>query len=185
MKSAKIVMFGKPGAGKGTIGKALAKTIDGPHISTGDLLREQIAGETELGQRVQTILNKGHLVDDDTMNEIVRVTLKDVPIYILDGYPRTQPQAEHMIHAIGHPNYVINLQVPDEVVIERMLNRRRKGETEEVLRERLGIYEKQTAPVLKYFATYSNFRTFNIDGNSTILVTTNKVLRVLGLADDD
>ena len=184
MKNPKIIVFGKPGAGKDTIGVTLAQRLEVPHISTGDMFREQIAGKTELGVRVKEIIAAGHLVGDDVTNDIVRVTLREHVGYVLNGYPRTQAQAEHLMHAIGHPDYVINLQVPDEVVMARLLNRGREGETKAIITERLKVYDTETAPVLEYLGFNSSFQIFDINGDSTIEATTQRVFVALGLEED-
>lgn len=126
-----IVMLGVPGAGKGTQAKILSEKYEIPHISTGEILRENLKQETELGKKVKTYMDSGALVPDDLMVDLVADRLKRpdcVRGYILDGYPRTIPQAENLkkvLTGMGQTiDYAINIDVPDEAIIERMTGRR-------------------------------------------------------------
>lgn len=125
-----IVMLGAPGSGKGTTAKILAKRTNLPHISTGDMFREQIKNETELGKLAQSYMEKGGLVPDSVTIDIVRDRLswEDTKNgVILDGFPRTAEQAEALDKILAEQGKKIDLvpelQIPDEVIIERILNR--------------------------------------------------------------
>lgn len=127
----KIIMLGAPGAGKGTQAKMLADKYEIPHISTGDIFRANIKNETELGKKAKEYMDKGLLVPDElTCNLVVdRIQKEDCKKgYILDGFPRTIPQAEALDKALTELNdkvdYAINVEVPDENIVGRMSGRR-------------------------------------------------------------
>lgn len=127
----KIIMLGAPGAGKGTQAKKIAEKYQIPHISTGDIFRANIKNGTELGKKAKTYMDQGLLVPDELVCDLVvdRVQQKDCKKgYILDGFPRTIPQAESLdkaLAAIGESvDYAINVEVPDENIVNRMGGRR-------------------------------------------------------------
>ncbi|SHM30625.1 Adenylate kinase [Anaerosporobacter mobilis DSM 15930] len=127
----KIIMLGAPGAGKGTQAKKIAEKYKIPHISTGDIFRANIKNGTELGNKAKTYMDQGLLVPDELVVDLVvdRVKQDDcVNGYVLDGFPRTIPQAEALdaaLAAIGETiDYAINVEVPDENIIRRMSGRR-------------------------------------------------------------
>lgn len=125
-----IIIFGSPGVGKGTQAKILANRLNIPHISTGDILREAIKNQTELGKKAKEIVDKGELVPDDIMGGIVKETLNDPKCsngFILDGYPRTINQAkilEEILKTIkNEKHFLIKLEADDEIIIDRLANR--------------------------------------------------------------
>lgn len=127
----KIIMLGAPGAGKGTQAKEIAEVCNVPHISTGDIFRANIKNGTELGAKAKEYMDKGLLVPDELVCDLVvdRIQQSDCEKgYILDGFPRTIPQAEALtnaLNAIGQKmDYAINIEVPDENIIQRMSGRR-------------------------------------------------------------
>ena len=123
----KLVLIGCPGAGKGTQAKMLSKKYGIAHISTGDLLREQIKKGTELGKKVSEIINAGGLVSDDIVSAMLAERIKDDDCkkgYILDGYPRTVSQAEGLDSIVGSLDKVICYDVDDDVIVDRMSGRR-------------------------------------------------------------
>jgi len=127
----KIIMLGAPGAGKGTQAEKLAEKYSIPHISTGDIFRANIKNGTELGKKAKTYMNVGALVPDDLVVDLVVDRIKDPDCangYVLDGFPRTIPQAEALDAAlmeIGETvDFAINVEVPDEKIINRMSGRR-------------------------------------------------------------
>ncbi len=127
----KIIMLGAPGAGKGTQAKMLSEKYDIPHISTGDIFRANIKNNTELGKKAKSYMDAGQLVPDELVVDLVvdRIKAKDCfKGFILDGFPRTIPQAEALDYALNNQNekidYAINVDVPDEDIIERMSGRR-------------------------------------------------------------
>lgn len=127
----KIIMLGAPGAGKGTQAKKIAEKYGIPHISTGDIFRANIKNGTELGKKAKTYMDKGELVPDELVVDLVvdRVAQDDAKGgYVLDGFPRTIPQAEALDAALAKigekMDYAINVEVPDENIINRMSGRR-------------------------------------------------------------
>ena len=127
----KIIMLGAPGAGKGTQAKMLSERYGIPHISTGDIFRMNIKNNTELGQKAKGYMDAGQLVPDELVVDLVvdRIKAQDcMKGFILDGFPRTIPQAEALDYALNNQNekidYAINVDVPDENIIKRMSGRR-------------------------------------------------------------
>ena len=127
----KIIMLGAPGAGKGTQAKQIAQAYDIPHISTGDIFRANIKEGTELGKKAKTYMDAGELVPDELVCDLVvdRIQQDDCTEgFILDGFPRTIPQAEALTNALNaieqKMEYALNIDVPDENIIHRMAGRR-------------------------------------------------------------
>lgn len=180
-----LIFLGPPGAGKGTAASKVAAEFEIPHISTGDLFRAAIKNETELGLQVKAITEKGDLVPDELTVEIVKERLQADDTkngYILDGFPRTIPQADALA-GFSSVTRVLNFQLDDEEVVERLSGRRvcrscgtgyhvrfmppkkegvcdvcggelytRKDDTVESIKNRLTVYAKQTAPLIEYYA---------------------------------
>lgn len=157
-----VLIFGAPGSGKGTQSEELIRRYGFRHISTGELLRAEIKAQTELGQAAAGYINEGHLVPDslivDMMEKLIS-TLVDTEGIIFDGFPRTIPQAEAMETMLAHHGWkvdiVLNLQVPEEMLIERLLNRGkisgRSDDNIETIRKRLDVYANETAPLVDFF----------------------------------
>ena len=127
----KIIMLGAPGAGKGTQAKKIAEKYGIPHISTGDIFRANIKNQTELGMKAKSFMDQGALVPDELTLELImdRFTNDDCKNgYVLDGFPRTIPQAEALTKALADKqdavDYAINVDVPDEAIVTRMSGRR-------------------------------------------------------------
>lgn len=127
----RIVLFGAPGGGKGTQAKILSEKLCIPHISTGDILREAVQNKTELGLKAKEIMERGELVSDIIMMEIIKTTVSGAKCnkgFILDGFPRTLPQAELLDNLFNQlpadKEYFIELDVKDSIIIERLSNRR-------------------------------------------------------------
>lgn len=127
----KLIMLGAPGAGKGTQAKKIAEKYGIPHISTGDIFRANIKNNTELGKKAKEYMDKGLLVPDELVVDLVvdRLTKEDAKKgYVLDGFPRTIPQAEALTNALKEKNeeidYAVNVEVADEVIVNRMSGRR-------------------------------------------------------------
>ena len=127
----KIIMLGAPGAGKGTQAKKLSEKYGIPHISTGDIFRANIKNNTELGQKAKGYMDAGQLVPDELVVDLVVDRIKEKDCFkgfILDGFPRTIPQAEALDYALNNQNekidYAINVEVPDENIVHRMGGRR-------------------------------------------------------------
>lgn len=127
----KIIMLGAPGAGKGTQAKQIAKKFSVPHISTGDIFRANIKENTELGRRAKEYMDQGMLVPDSLTLELIMDRFQNPDCaggYVLDGFPRTIPQAEALTEALAkngeHIDFAINVEVPDEAIVNRMSGRR-------------------------------------------------------------
>ena len=151
-----LLFLGAPGAGKGTQAELLSQTYSYLHLSTGELLRKEIEMKTTLGIQVKDIMNRGELVSDELVLKIVRHNLvKDNKGWILDGYPRNLSQANSLNEVLNEINQplelVFYLDIPEEVLIKRLLLRGRKDDTEETIRTRVDIYKKTTEPLIQYF----------------------------------
>jgi adenylate kinase len=152
----RILILGPQGSGKGTQAARIAAAYGVPHVATGDILRSAVAAGTELGRQVEPILERGDLVPDDLMVELIRERLAGEDGFVLDGFPRTVPQAEAldaMLDEIGKPlDVVLLLDVGDEVALERLLARRadegRSDDAPDVIRNRLRLYHGLTEPVV-------------------------------------
>ncbi len=152
----RLLLLGPPGAGKGTQAKLLSNALGIPHVSTGDMLRAAVAAGSEMGRRVQQVMDAGELVSDDLMIEVVEDRLDQADAgcgYLLDGFPRTIPQAEAL--ANGALDAVVLIEVDDEEIVDRLLRRAeeegRTDDTEEVVRRRLEVYREQTEPLVRYY----------------------------------
>ena len=155
-----ILFLGAPGAGKGTQAEILSQSNSYMHLSTGELLRKEIELNSTLGKKVKDIINKGELVSDELVLKIVKQNLdQDNKGWILDGYPRNLSQANSLnqvLIEINQPlDVVFYLDIPEEVLIKRLLLRGRKDDTEETIRTRVNIYKKTTEPLVQYFEDLS------------------------------
>lgn len=171
----KLVLFGPPGAGKGTQAKLLEKKFGIKQLSTGDIFRSHIKNQTELGVKVKSILDSGNLVPDSVVVELVIDTVKRPEFekgYILDGFPRTVVQAEEFdtyLASIGSKiDACIGLEVPNEELIKRILSRGegRADDTPEKVAVRLEVYKKETAPVMDYYKKTGVFT--SVDGVGSV-----------------
>ena len=160
-----IVILGPPGAGKGTQGKLIAAEAGIPHINTGDMFRAECAAGTDLGERVQSILDHGDLVPDELTIEVVRGRLAQEDTaggFILDGFPRTLVQAEALDRVLaeidrGELSAVLDFELPDEIAVERLLGRAavegRSDDLPDLVRHRLAVYHEKTEPLVEYYRT--------------------------------
>ena len=168
-----LIFLGAPGAGKGTQAELLSQSKSYLHLSTGELLRKEIEMNTALGIQVKDIMNRGELVSDELVLKIVRQNLvKDNSGWILDGYPRNLSQANSLnavLTEINQPlEVVFYLDIPEEILIKRLLLRGRKDDTEETIRTRVGIYKKNTEPLIQYFKDLSLLKYIDADRLSLI-----------------
>jgi len=170
-----ILLLGPQGSGKGTQAKRISAEYRIPHIATGDMLRAAIAAETPLGQQVKPILERGALVPDDLMIELIRERLEEPDAaygFVLDGFPRTTPQADALdavLREIGRElTVVFALQVSDEICIERLLKRSREegrpDDTPEAIRTRLELYHRETEPLIEHYRAQGSLVTIHADG---------------------
>jgi adenylate kinase len=180
----RVVLLGPPNAGKGTQGAMLRERLGVPGITTGDLLRREAASGTPLGLRVKGIMESGGLVDDATMDEVVRQHLRQVDLhrgFLLDGYPRTLAQAETLagiLAAAGCPlDAVLLIAVPAEELMRRALARGRSDDREEVVRARLRVYREETEPLIGYYRRLGLLR--EVDGNQPIAEVGRELLAAL------
>lgn len=174
-----LVLFGGPGSGKGTQSEKIKDTYGLFHISTGEVLRDHISRNTEIGKTANEYISKGQLIPDSLMLEIVADLLDSKPEetsrgVIFDGFPRTLAQAEALDQLLRKRNSkidaVIGLEVPDEVLIERLLKRGqdtgRADDNMETIEKRLHVYHNQTKPLKAYYQQSDRYA--KINGEKTI-----------------
>ncbi len=209
-----VVLFGPPGAGKGTQAKELAKHYTIPHISTGDILRANVREGTDLGIRARKYMDKGELVPDEVLIGLISNRLSEpdcVSGYILDGYPRTVPQADALrgiLEQISKPlDAVVNIEVSDEELVKRLSGRRscncgesyhiafnppqkegycnvcgndlyqREDDMEEVIRQRLAVYNDKTKPLIDYYTDMGLIA--NVDGAGSVESVFSQICRIM------
>lgn len=150
-----MILVGPPGSGKGTQADGVKDEFGGAHLSTGEILREQVKQGTELGKQAEVYMKQGLLVPDELILGMVKDRLANEDSFILDGFPRSIPQAEgldRMLTELGRPLTAVTLlDVDDEVIVKRLKERGREDDKEEVIRERLKVYHSQTEPMLAHF----------------------------------
>lgn len=157
-----LVIFGAPGSGKGTQSDLLVAKYGFKHISTGDVLRGEIKKGSELGQTAKSYIDKGQLIPDSLMIDILAATydaLCPCEGVIFDGFPRTIPQAEALKSMLAERHTqvagMLELQVPNDMLMERLINRGktsgRADDNEETIRKRLTVYEDQTKPLIAWY----------------------------------
>jgi adenylate kinase len=162
-----VLLLGPQGAGKGTQANRIADEYDIPHIASGEILRAEMQAGTELGQRVKDVYDRGDLVSDDLMIELIRNRLDQPDTengFVLDGFPRTTVQAEALdaiVAGIGRSfSVVFALQIPDEVAFERLHKRAevegRADDTDEAIRRRLETYHRETEPLIEHYRVRGN-----------------------------
>ena len=153
----RLLFLGPPGAGKGTQAARICDSNGMKHLSTGDLLRSEVAAGSELGKEAEAVMNRGELVSDQLVLAIVESQMKDLSGegWLLDGFPRTVPQAEALeplLSELKQPiEAVVLLELDDAVLITRMLSRGRADDNESVIRNRLEVYRDKTAPLINYY----------------------------------
>jgi adenylate kinase len=167
----RLLFLGPPGAGKGTQAQRLAGDRGLLHLSTGDLLRAEVAAGSELGKEAQAVMARGELVSDALVLAIVRSRLEgqsEGDGWLLDGFPRNLTQAEalaDLLEALGQPiELVVLMELDDGVLIQRLLNRGRADDNEAVIRHRLQVYREQTAPLIHYYRERGLLRSVEADG---------------------
>ena len=164
-----LILFGPPGSGKGTQSARIAEKYNLVHASTGDIFRAEIRNGSPLGQKVQGIMEKGELIPDDLLVDVLKSALKravgNIDGIVLDGFPRTLRQAHDLDKLLKESDesvsLVLALDVDEEEVVKRLLKRAqlegRKDDTEEVIRNRMKVYHSQTQPLMDYYASQEKF----------------------------
>lgn len=190
----RLILLGPPGAGKGTQAQRLVEKYSIPQLSTGDMLRAAVKAETEVGLKAKAVMEAGELVSDAIVNAIVseRIDAADCANgFILDGYPRTLPQADAVAEMLAGKGIgldaVIELLVDDKALVGRIIKRAeeakaagqpvRKDDTPEVFDERLREYYKKTAPLTGYYYAKGMLKT--VDGMDTIEGVTSQIEKIL------
>ena len=214
----KIILLGPPGAGKGTQAETLCKAFTIPHISTGNMLREAVDEETELGLEAKALMDAGILVSDEVIVGLVedRISKGDCKNgFLFDGFPRTIPQAQALVDRDIPIDAVIEIHVPDQDIIERMSGRRmhpgsgrnyhviynppkidgkddltgedlvqREDDEPETVKDRLKVYEDQTAPLIDLYSEMSNqekLKYIKVSGTSTPEEVSSEILSMLNI----
>jgi adenylate kinase len=169
-----VLLLGPQGAGKGTQARRIAAEYGIPHIASGEILRAEMATGTELGHRVKGVYDRGDLVSDDLMIELIRNRLEQPDTengFVLDGFPRTTVQAEALdsiLSDIGRAfSVVFALQIPDEVAFERLRRRAelesRADDTDEAIQRRLENYHRETEPLIEHYRVRGNLVPIHAD----------------------
>ena len=166
----RLLFLGPPGAGKGTQANLICKEQSLLHLSTGDLLREEVSSQTELGKEAELIMNKGDLVSDEIVLSIVQKRLScNNKGWLLDGFPRNLAQAgllQDLLEKLDQPILaVLLLDIDDDILTKRMLSRGRKDDTESVIRNRLKIYRDITSPLVNHYEKLGILKSVNGSGN--------------------
>jgi adenylate kinase len=168
----RLVLLGPPGAGKGTQARKLAEKLEVPHLSTGELFRQNIDNGTKLGQQAKRYLDNGDLVPSELTNQLVDDRLNEPDAaagFILDGYPRSLEQAQalrDMLERRGTKlDAVLEFQVSDEVLRERLKERGRDDDSDKIIHNRMKVYRDQTEPLLEYYSDRNELKTVDAVGS--------------------
>jgi len=179
----KLLFLGPPGAGKGTQANLFCKKYGLDHLSTGDLLRDEVSTGSLLGLKAEEIMNKGELVSDELVLSIVEGRLVNINKgWLLDGFPRNVNQAnslKKLLEKINQPlEAVILIKISNEYLIKRLLERGRKDDNEEVIINRLKIYRERTSPLINLYKSQGILE--EIEGNADIDVVFSSIEKALG-----
>jgi len=178
----KLIFLGPPGVGKGTQAKILAITLGIPHISTGDIFRDNIKNKTQLGIQAKELYDNGNLIPDDITNSMIEAKLKDCKSgYILDGYPRTLPQAK-FLDTIQKIDSVINFTVSEQELMSRLTGRANEDNTRtddnpSIVKHRMNVYSIQTEPLIEYYINKGIL--IHIDATPTIVEIAKKIENII------
>lgn len=183
-----IILCGAPGSGKGTQSAFIAQKYGVQHLSTGDVLRAEIATGSELGQQIDALISKGNLVPDDMMYGVIENYLahlpKDCKGTIFDGYPRTVAQAESLTELLKKYDMeaiMIDLMVDEQLLIQRLIERGkvsgRKDDNLNTIRHRIAVYHQQTEPIAHYYLHHGNY--FAVNGNHTMADVFLQIMRIV------
>ncbi len=187
------ILFGPPGAGKGTQASAMVEKYNLHHISTGALLRKEIAAGTPLGVQAHELIEKGCLVPDEVVEGMIESefnTVKGVAGFLLDGYPRTVSQAESLERLLGKKGEgvtgVVSIMIPDEMIFERIRHRaeiegRADDASDEIVANRIATYHEKTEPLVKFYKDKGSYR--EVNGTGTIEEVRKGIFDILDEAD--
>ncbi len=186
----RLLLIGMPGAGKGTQAERLSQGFGIPAISTGDIFRNNVKNETELGKQAKAYMDRGEYVPDSLTNALVRDRLSHEDAkngFLLDGYPRTADQVaelDDILASTGEKlDAVVNITANTDEVVKRLLNRAkeqgRADDTEDVIRRRLEVYEEQTAPLIEIYE--SRGLVVTVDGLGEVAEVTQRITDALSL----
>lgn len=183
------ILFGPPGAGKGTQATAMVEKYNLHHISTGALLRKEIAAGTELGMQAKALIEKGCLVPDEVVEGMIENefnSVKGVAGFLLDGFPRTLPQAEALDRIISKTGEevtgTVSIMIPDEMIMERIKGRalkegRADDASEDIINTRIVTYHNQTEPLIEYYTKAGKY--YEINGIGTIEEVRERIFEVM------
>jgi adenylate kinase len=189
-----IILSGAPGSGKGTQSSFIAQKYGLQHLSTGDVLRAEIATGSELGKQIDALISKGNLVPDEMMYGVIENYIAGLPQdckgTIFDGYPRTVAQAESLTQLLKKYNMdaiMIDLLVDEQLLIQRLIERGkvsgRADDNLNTIRHRIAVYHQQTEPIAHYYLHHGNY--FAVNGNHTMADVFLQIMRVIELARPD
>ena len=185
-----IILFGPPGAGKGTQAKNLEKKLNNVQVSTGDILRNEIKKDTEIGKKIVNLMDEGKFVDDEIVNSLMKKIIFDPKMknkLIFDGYPRTIKQAKNLDILLSKTSqkidYIFFLNINKDTVVKRIEKRKieeqRSDDDLKTILKRYDTYMETTKPILNYYSSKSNF--IEIDGSLEIAEITSKISKFLNV----
>ena len=183
MYNGNIILLGAPGSGKGTLGSVLSEELSYTIISTGDILRKEKESKSEIGNKINDLIGKGNLVPDDMINKIVEKKIKSLDKYILDGYPRTVPQAK-FLENIDEVGLCIYLEISDETIIKRVTESgktsgREDDQNIDIINKRIKQFKEETTPLIKFYKDRKMLS--SIDGELSKNDVFKQVLDILSL----